>query len=130
MFNSVRAIIRSELGQSFPGAHMVAYGALLMIILLYLPGRFAESLRNILDRLRGFYQNRVLPQSHATEAGPSKTIEEVPKTVSQIPITIPSAIKNASKNIQDQTVTSGVTQNGKNHQKILEVRNVTKQFGG
>ena len=126
----VREIIRSELGQSFPGAHMVAYGALLMIILLYLPGGFAKSLRNILDRLRGFYQNRVLPQSHATEAGPSKTIEEVPKTVSQIPITIPSAIKNASKNIQDQTVTSGVTQNGKNHQKILEVRNVTKQFGG
>ena len=102
----VTEVVRGWLGQSRPGIHMVVYGAILMLILLYLPDGFMGILNQLAHKV-GFLRGRKRAEHRPRPAGDPTFSESVRSHLRK-----PSAAV------------------GRSGEVILEVTGLTRVFGG
>jgi branched-chain amino acid transport system permease protein len=74
-------IIRGEFGGSYAGLHLVLYGLLLMIVILFLPKGINEPLTRALHKLEAKLWPARSPGSVTSSRGPAGTLD-VPKSTS------------------------------------------------
>jgi branched-chain amino acid transport system permease protein len=102
-------VIRAQLGNTIPGFHMVVYGAVLMLVLLYLPDGFLS----IFTRIKDWWIERQnsrgqVPQKPGRNISLSELFPHV-------------------KGISDELAQIDTD---KNNHTILEITNLTRLFGG
>lgn len=111
-------IVRARLGQAVPGAHMVIFGAILMLILLYLPGGFISVLDALVTKLfPGIQQRRrdALDRQLAETRGEEVSLSSLFEHSVQM-----KKLANEEQEVKD-TLES---------EPILQFHSLTKVFGG
>ena len=129
----ITELVRGWLGHWRPGVHMVVYGAILMLILLYLPDGFMGVLHQIVHRFASIIRkepwagvkeisenSKLVPVSNTAGLG---TAEWGPKQLYLSPLGSYSRPSVAQK----LEPSEGVAKSG---EVILEVSGLTRVFGG
>ena len=111
-------IVRARLGQAVPGAHMVIFGAILMLILLYLPGGFISVLDALVTKLfPGIQQRRrdALDRQLAETRGEEVSLSSLFEHSVQM-----KKLANEEQEVKDTL----------EPEPILQFHSLTKVFGG
>lgn len=113
-------VVRAQIGQRYPGSHLVIYGAILMIIILYLPDGFAGVLQRLKKRILSTIQ-----QSKLTE-NVKYAVKDLFEPESQIlkEVLAEDTIAGSTNG------TSGLVIVPPGNDEIMRVDNVSRLFGG
>jgi branched-chain amino acid transport system permease protein len=116
-------IIRAQIGQKYAGSHLVIYGIILMVIILYLPDGFISLLQNLKKRLLSSFLNG----SYSIKT--KKLVKDLFDPESALLKEMLAQPKPTRQEHQDK-ILNPVARSINEDEIILEATNLSRYFGG